>query len=59
MAVPREDWLILTPETAIEPEMPVVDPHHHFWKHAGDNYLLPELIRDRAAFFERALSALF
>ena len=25
------DWLALTPETTLEPEMPICDPHHHFW----------------------------
>ena len=24
------DWLALTPEPAVEPEMPICDPHHHF-----------------------------
>ena len=25
------DWLALTPEDTLEPEMPICDPHHHFW----------------------------
>src|SRR3989442_1748560 len=25
------DWLALTPEAALEPELPICDPHHHFW----------------------------
>jgi L-fuconolactonase len=30
MAV-RPDWLALTQETALEPALPIVDPHHHLW----------------------------
>jgi len=35
------------PETALEPELPVIDPHHHFWEmpHRGC-YLLPDLLAD-------------
>src|SRR4030095_9095733 len=25
------DWLALTQEPALEPEIPICDPHHHFW----------------------------
>ena len=25
------DWLALTQEDVLEPEMPICDPHHHFW----------------------------
>ena len=25
------DWLALTPEPALEPNLPICDPHHHFW----------------------------
>ncbi len=24
-------WLRLTPETALEPDLPICDPHHHIW----------------------------
>ena len=26
-----EKWLAQTPETALEPEVEIVDPHHHLW----------------------------
>ena len=26
---PRLDWLSRTDEAAIEPELPIIDPHHH------------------------------
>jgi predicted TIM-barrel fold metal-dependent hydrolase len=25
------DWLALTQEATLEPELPICDPHHHFW----------------------------
>jgi predicted TIM-barrel fold metal-dependent hydrolase len=25
------DWLALTQEPVLEPELPICDPHHHFW----------------------------
>jgi predicted TIM-barrel fold metal-dependent hydrolase len=44
-----EGWLELTAEPAIEPELPIVDPHHHFWDRPGSRYLLDELVADTAA----------
>ncbi len=45
------DWLALTPEEALEPEMPICDPHHHFWDFRTERipyqrYLLHELADD-------------
>jgi len=45
------DWLDLTPEPALEPEMPICDPHHHFWDFRTQRipyqrYLLHELVSD-------------
>lgn len=36
----------LLTEAAIEPELPICDPHHHLWDHPGSVYLLPELLAD-------------
>jgi L-fuconolactonase len=33
-------------EPAIEPELPIVDPHHHLRDRPGHQYMLPELLRD-------------
>jgi len=45
------DWLALTPETALEPDLPICDPHHHFWDFRTaripyQRYLLHELAAD-------------
>ena len=45
------DWLALTPEPVLEPEIPICDPHHHFWDFRSpriphQRYLLHELAGD-------------
>jgi predicted TIM-barrel fold metal-dependent hydrolase len=45
------DWLALTQEPTLEPEIPICDPHHHFWDFRPQSipyqrYLLHELIAD-------------
>jgi L-fuconolactonase len=45
------DWLALTPEPPLEPELPICDPHHHFWdlrtaRLPYQRYLLHELAAD-------------
>ena len=42
----RPDWLTLHREAALEPTLPIIDPHHHLWFHAGIPYFLPELLLD-------------
>ena len=41
-------WLARRPrEAALEPELPIIDPHHHFWDTPQrGRYLLPELLAD-------------
>ena len=63
-----EDWLALTPEPALEPEIPICDAHHHFWDFRTPSipyqrYLLHELAADinsghnvRSTVFVEALS---
>ena len=45
-AQPRQDWLARTPETTIEPELPIIDPHHHLWDRPNNRYMLEELLED-------------
>ena len=47
----NDDWLALTQEPSIEPEIPLCDPHHHFWDRRLQSipyqrYLLHELMAD-------------
>src|SRR5271168_147075 len=40
-----ETWLATYAEAALDPERPIVDPHHHLWDRQS-RYLLDELLRD-------------
>ena len=45
------DWLALTAEPTLEPEVPICDPHHHFWERRPEpvdyqSYLLEDLAGD-------------
>lgn len=45
------DWLVLTQEPVLEPEIPICDPHHHLWDFRSERipyqrYLLHELADD-------------
>ncbi len=42
----RPDWLARRNEAILEPELPIVDPHHHLWDRPDWRYLLPELLED-------------
>ncbi len=44
--LPNSDWLGKLPEEILEPDLPIVDPHHHLWDHPGSRYLLDELLAD-------------
>ena len=60
MTTQHQDWLDLTKEEAIEPEIPICDPHHHLWDYPDNlpddrvpvfakqprHYLLKELLDD-------------
>jgi predicted TIM-barrel fold metal-dependent hydrolase len=46
----NDDWLAQVREDAIEPDLPICDPHHHLWdKREGRvdrRYMLDEILRD-------------
>ena len=42
----RDAWLRQWNEQILEPELPIVDPHHHLWDRGGWRYLLHELLTD-------------
>jgi predicted TIM-barrel fold metal-dependent hydrolase len=45
----HDAWLATTVEEAIDPDLPICDPHHHLWHHATDPYLLTHLHADTGA----------
>ncbi len=42
----RQAWLDRRHEAIIDPDLPIVDPHHHLWDRPGWRYLLDELLAD-------------
>jgi predicted TIM-barrel fold metal-dependent hydrolase len=48
--VTHADWLALTIETPLEPDLPICDPHHHLWDgrsgRVAPRYLLDEILAD-------------
>ena len=45
----RHEWLNQWQEEIIEPDLPIVDPHHHLWERPGNRYLLRDLIADTSS----------
>jgi predicted TIM-barrel fold metal-dependent hydrolase len=57
----RQEWLDKQHEAIIDPELPIIDPHHHLWDRPNYRYLFPELLADvgsghniRATCYEQA-----
>lgn len=46
---PAPHWLAQRVEDVIEPNLPIVDAHHHLWEEGGQTYLLDELAGDLAS----------
>ncbi|MCW2241707.1 amidohydrolase family protein [Azospirillum canadense] len=40
------NWLALREEAILEPDLPIIDPHHHLWGPPRTRYLAEELQRD-------------
>ena len=45
----RPEWLALHPESALEPDLPIIDAHHHIWDHANNRYLHEDVRADVGA----------
>jgi predicted TIM-barrel fold metal-dependent hydrolase len=44
---PDEAWLAKQPpEPILEPDLPIIDTHHHLWEHPDHRYLLHEFLAD-------------
>jgi predicted TIM-barrel fold metal-dependent hydrolase len=39
-------WLARTTEDAIDPALPICDPHHHLWEYPQSRYLIEEFLGD-------------
>ena len=45
----REDWLGRRKEAILEPDLAIVDPHHHLWDRPTWRYMLGELVADASS----------
>ncbi len=43
---PNPAWLTRMVEPVLEPDLPIIDAHHHLWEEAGQPYLLDEISSD-------------
>jgi len=43
---PDPKWAAQTKEPALEPGLPIVDPHHHLWQRTGNDYMFHDLLAD-------------
>ncbi len=55
----RPEWLALRPEAALEPALPIIDPHHHLWERDGKPYLMPDLLSDIRASGHNVVGTVF
>jgi L-fuconolactonase len=42
----RARWRSLHREEIVDPDLPIIDPHHHLWVRPGSRYLLDEYLAD-------------
>lgn len=42
----NEEWLGKVREEIVEPDLPIIDPHHHLWDYPESRYMLDELNAD-------------
>ena len=52
-------WLALRQEDALDPDAPVIDPHHHLWDRGGHTYLPAEFAADVRASGHRVQSTVY
>ncbi len=45
---PDPDWVARRREPALEPDLPIVDPHHHLWEREDQVYMHRDLVADLA-----------
>jgi predicted TIM-barrel fold metal-dependent hydrolase len=46
---PNPAWLAKVSEPALEPDLPIVDPHHHLWERGDMIYMYRDLLEDLQA----------
>ena len=46
MPAELDAWLEQSREEALDPSLPICDPHHHLWDKPGDRYMIDEVTSD-------------
>ncbi len=49
ITIGSEEWLNLVKEEIVEPEIRIIDPHHHLWDFPTSTYLVKELKEDTSS----------
>ena len=49
IVVGSEEWLNQVTEEIVEPDIRIIDPHHHLWDFPTSTYLVKELQEDTAS----------
>ena len=56
---PRQDWLAKAlPEPVLEPELPIIDTHHHVWRDRG-GYMLDDVMADMSGAGHKIVASVF
>lgn len=49
MPAPSEEWLAFVQEEALDPDLPIIDAHHHLWDYPDNRYIVVDLLADAAS----------
>ena len=49
MPAPSEQWLTLVQEEPIDPDLPIIDAHHHLWDYPDNRYVAEDMLADIAS----------
>lgn len=55
----RADWLALEPEAALEPELAIIDAHHHLWDRPGWRFLMDGYLSEITGSGHRIVASVF
>jgi predicted TIM-barrel fold metal-dependent hydrolase len=55
----REAWLALVQEPPLDPQLPIIDAHHHLWDRSGHRYLLDDYLADINASGHKVVGSIY
>jgi len=45
-SIGEQAWLDQVKEEIVDPELPVIDPHHHLWRYSDVDYVAERFFQD-------------